>query len=173
MSDVRTRAAATRRSPGTTRPASPLHVPLWVPIASLTLAVVGLGVSIYMTYEHFTQNKSLACSANGVINCAAVTTSPESMIFGVIPVAILGLVFFVGIIPILLPIAWRSPSKLIRRARLVGSGVGVGFVIYLIYAELFQIDKICEWCTGVHVITIALFGVIIFGTAAIGPADED
>jgi uncharacterized membrane protein len=38
---------------------------------------------------------------------------------------------------------------------------GIGFVLYLIYAELFEIKAICEYCTGVHVVTFALFVLVV------------
>jgi hypothetical protein len=39
----------------------------------------------------------------------------------------------------------------------------VGFTFYLLYAELINIDNIYQWCTGIHVITLALFAVVSFG----------
>ncbi|HKD97967.1 MAG TPA: vitamin K epoxide reductase family protein [Micromonosporaceae bacterium] len=145
-------------------------VPAWVPAVTLVLAVAGLAVSIYLTYEHFTGSTTLACSDNGVINCLKVTTSAQSKVLG-IPVAVLGLVYFVAMIPLCLPVAWRDPRPLVARARLVASVVGVGFVLYLLYAELFEIGNICLWCTVVHVITVALFGVIVFAGALSDPDD--
>jgi len=44
--------------------------------------------------------------------------------------------------------------------------VGILFVLYLVYAELFSIGAICLWCTSVHVITFALFVLIMFSAAA-------
>ena len=44
---------------------------------------------------------------------------------------------------------------------------GMGFVLYLIYAELIQIGNICLWCTSVHVITFLLFVLMVF-TATLG-----
>ena len=32
-----------------------------------------------------------------------------------------------------------------------------------------MIDAICLWCTAVHVLTVALFAVIAFGTALLSP----
>ncbi len=175
MADARAEATSRRVRAGARgssgRAVTKAYVPTWLPITSLTLAVLGLGASIYLTYEHFTQNASLACAANSVINCAAVTTSAESRVFG-IPVAVLGLVFFVAMIPLCLPAAWRINSRLVRRGRIAAVTVGVGFVFYLIYAELFDIGKICEWCTGVHILTVALFGVVLFGTASLDPIED-
>jgi uncharacterized membrane protein len=146
-------------------------VPLWLPLVSTLLAVAGLLVSAYLTYEHYTASSTLACSDTGVINCLKVTTSAESKLFG-IPVALLGLLYFAAMVPACLPVAWRSPNKLIRRARLAAATVGILFVFYLIYAELFIIDNICLWCTGVHIIAVALFAVIAFGTASLEPIDH-
>jgi uncharacterized membrane protein len=44
--------------------------------------------------------------------------------------------------------------------------VGIVFVLYLLYTELFTIRSICLWCTSVHVITFALFVLIMFSAAA-------
>jgi uncharacterized membrane protein len=44
--------------------------------------------------------------------------------------------------------------------------VGMVFVLYLIYTELFTLNAICLWCTSVHVITFLLFGLIVFSVAA-------
>ena len=43
-------------------------------------------------------------------------------------------------------------------------------VFYLVWAELFKIGAICLWCTVVHVLTLALFVVLLFGQIMIEPA---
>jgi uncharacterized membrane protein len=148
--------------------------PLWLQLTSLALALIGLGVSIYLTIEHYTGNATLACSDKGTINCAAVTTSPESMVFGVFPVAVLGLAFFVAVIPLLTPWAWRSRRREIAMVRLGSMVVGVGFILYLIYVELLQVGAICLWCTSVHVITFLLFVLVAMSAAVYGlvPAND-
>jgi uncharacterized membrane protein len=166
MAETGTRTG-TRTGSGPARP----YVPTWLPITSMLIGLAGLGASIYLTYEHFTANTTLACSVNSVIDCSAVTTSAQSKVFG-IPVAVLGLVFFVGILSLLTPQAWRINTKPVRNVRMLASAIGVCFVFYLIYAELFEIGKICEWCTGVHILTVALFAVILFGTASLDPPEN-
>jgi uncharacterized membrane protein len=145
-----------------------LGPPAWVQYGSLVLSVFGLGVSIYLTIAHYTSSSILACSDKGVINCGLVTTSPESKVFGVLPVAVLGLAFYIFMTAINTPFAWRSPRREIALARLGSTIVGVGFILYLIYVELFQVDAICLWCTSVHVATFALFVVIVLTAAAWG-----
>ena len=140
------------------------QAPKWASPVSLVISVLGLGAASYLTYEHYTGNKTLACSGNGAINCAKVTTSAESHIAG-IPVALLGLLFFVGMTALCLPFAWRRPEPIVRYARLAAATVGVGMILWLIYAELFIIKAICLWCTGVHVLTVLLFAVVATATA--------
>lgn len=130
----------------------------WQPIATLLLSVYGLGASIYLTITHF-EPKALACVSNATFNCEKVTQSPQSEIFG-IPVAMLGLAFFVPMLLLCLPAAWRSADRRIHLARLALSATGIGMILYLIVAELFIIKSICLWCSSVHVATFLLFVVI-------------
>ncbi|WP_238016080.1 vitamin K epoxide reductase family protein [Dactylosporangium sp. AC04546] len=142
----------------------------WVPVVSLALAVAGLGVSIYLTIEHFTSSTTLACPDTGALNCLKVTTSDQSKFLG-IPVAVLGLLYFVAMLVVSLPALWRSPSPWLRQGRVALAAVGVLFVFYLVFAELFTLDAICLWCTAVHILAVALFAVIVIGTAYADPGD--
>jgi uncharacterized membrane protein len=141
---------------------------LWFQLTTLALALAGLGVSIYETYAHFNGSHLLGCNETGTIDCTKVITSPQSMVFGVIPVAILGLVFYLFVVAIMTPWAWRMQRREVAWLRLASMVVGMGFVLYLIYAELFQIGSICPYCTAVHIITFVLFMFIVFGAAAWG-----
>lgn len=122
---------------------------------TLALALLGLAVAVYLSAVHFSQaSVPLLCSASGLVNCETVTTSPESMV-GPVPVAALGIVWFVVLLGLL---AWRDPSSLAPAvARLAWSTAGLLTVFYLIYAELVRIGAICLWCSVVHVTVIALF----------------
>ena len=80
-------------------------------------------MSIYLTLTHYTKVVALVCSNNGAINCEKVTTSPQSMVFG-IPVAVLGLVFFVSMFVLALPRIYERPELIIARVRLGSSVVG-------------------------------------------------
>jgi uncharacterized membrane protein len=136
----------------------------WQPLASLLLSVYGLGASVYLTITHF-EPKALACVSNSTFNCEKVTQSPQSEILG-IPVAMLGLAFFVPMLVLCLPAMWRSAHRWVHLARLALSVTGVGMIVYLISAELFIIKSICLWCSSVHVATLLLF-IIIATTAPV------
>jgi uncharacterized membrane protein len=151
-----------------------LPSPQWPWVAGTTLSVLGLGVAGYLTYEHYTASSSLSCPAGGgIVDCLKVTTSHYAKIQG-IPVAVLGLVFFVVMIGLQSRPAWASTSPAMRIGRLLWSLVGVGTAAWLIYAELFKLDAVCLWCTAVHVVSLLLFMVTAFGTAAttVSPAAD-
>jgi uncharacterized membrane protein len=139
--------------------------PPWLRWTALVLSVAGFGVSVYLTIAHYTSSAILACSDNGLVNCGKVTTSPESNVFGIFPVAVLGLAFFVFMLAINSPWAWRSRQPLIPMARLASVLVGIVFVLYLVYTELFTLNAICLYCTAVHIITFLLFALVMFSTA--------
>ncbi len=162
--------AKARPAPARSAVTSTMRVPVWLPVTALTLVIAGLAVSGYLTVEHYTASTTLACPEHGVINCQKVTTSAQSAVFG-IPVALLGLLFFAAMVPLNLPALWRSPLPALRWGRALFALVGVGFVCYLVYAELFILNAICLWCTAVHVLTVALFAVIALGTAGTDPEE--
>jgi uncharacterized membrane protein len=139
--------------------------PPWLRWTVLALSVAGFGVSVYLTIAHYTSSAILACSDTGLVNCSKVTTSPESNVFGIFPVAVLGLAFFVFMLAVNSPWAWRAKQPLIPMARLASVLVGIVFVLYLVYTELFTLNAICLYCTAVHVITFLLFALVMYSTA--------
>ena len=110
--------------------------PSWVAPVTFGLALAATAVAAYLTIAHYTTPEVLACSSNGVVNCEAVTTSPQSMFLGM-PVALLGLVWCLAMDGLCSPWAWRSPFPWIRLARQVAVWGGMAFVLWLVYAELF------------------------------------
>jgi uncharacterized membrane protein len=149
-------AAAPPQQPG---------APGWLRWTTLVLALAGLGLSIYLTIVHLTPS-ALFCSDKGVINCAAVTTSAQSKLFGVFPVAELGLAFYVFMVAITTPWAWRMRWPAVYWLRLGSVVAGMLFVLYLVYVELIQLHHICLYCTGVHVVTFLLFALLVFYAAS-------
>ncbi len=150
---------------------TPTGPPTWLKFATFLLAIAGLGVSIYLTYAHYTDSSLAGChETSGTINCGEVTTSSQSMIFGVIPVALTGLLYYVVMVGILSPWAWNSSWKWMPKLRLAAVIAGIGMVLYLVYAELFQIGAICIYCTSVHIITFLIFALIAVSAALWGLA---
>jgi len=180
---ARRQAGTGRAGPGPTPPPRP-WTPGWLPYAALALSLIGLGLGIFLTIAHLAGAQLLPCSNHGVIDCAAVTTSPESEVFGIFPVAELGLGFFFVMTLLNLPWAWRPtwswlPKRLTAsrpdlptslpvwawRLRLAGIIVGILFILYLIYTELITLREICLWCTATHITAFLLFVLLIVQAA--------
>jgi uncharacterized membrane protein len=140
----------------------------WLELTALALSALGLVDSAYQTYTHYSGTGLLGCAANGD-PCVVVQHSPESYVFG-IPVAVLGVAFYLFMVAICSPWAWWSARPAIRRVRLASAVIGIGFVLYLIYAEIIEIGRICPYCTSVHIITFLLFCLIVFHAAVREPA---
>ena len=158
------RGARTQAVPDAAAQAGPAP---WLQLTTFLLALAGLGVSVYLTIAHFTESALAGCSESGLVNCTKVTTSPQSYVFG-IPVAVLGLAFYLFAVAIMSPWAWRATRREIHLARRASMVAGIGFVLYLIYAELFIIGSICLYCTSVHAITFVLFVLTAIAAAAWG-----
>ena len=119
----------------------------------LVLAVIGLGVAIYLTYVHYSGTKP-ACTAGA--SCIKVQTSQWSKLAGV-PVALIGLIGYIAIVASLL-----APDR--EESRLLTLGLTlIGFLFsgYLTYRELFSIHAVCEWCASSAVIlTLLVIGSV-------------
>jgi uncharacterized membrane protein len=151
---------------GPAREAAPA---LWLQLVTLAIAVVGLADSVYITIQEETGSTLLGCpgTGSGAVDCEAVLHSPEAVILG-IPVAAFGIVFYAFMVAIMTPWAWQSPWREIWQLRLASLAAGMGFVIYLIYAELYEVGKICLYCTSVHVLTFLLFSLTAIAAAIWG-----
>ncbi len=134
--------------------------PRWVSKVTFGLALAALGVATYLTVAHFTAGRALICVENGAVNCAKVTTSAQSRFLG-IPVALLGLAWSAAMVGLCRQAAWRSHRPAVRTARLITAVLGIGSVLYLLYAELVVVRAICLWCTVMHVLVFALFVLIV------------
>jgi uncharacterized membrane protein len=135
----------------TTTAVGPVHAPVSsdrrLRIAAIVIACIGLGIAIYLTYVHYTGG-NVACTNSG---CHTVQTSVYAKLGG-IPVPVLGLVGYLGILASLVLVSGDL-------GRLGGFGMaltGFLFSAYLTYRELFTIKAICEWCVGSAVCMTAL-----------------
>ncbi|WP_030144878.1 vitamin K epoxide reductase family protein [Spirillospora albida] len=134
--------------------------PRWWQATAWVLTLTGLGISVYLTVTHY-EESALLCSASSSVDCRAVTTSEYAELLG-IPMPLLGLAFFIGMAVLITPWALRSTWPPLRWGRLAATAVGVLMVVYLVAVEVAILHKICLWCTGVHVVTILLFILVLF-----------
>ncbi len=116
-------------------------------IAILVLSLIGIGIAGYLTYVHYEKLKILCLAGGG---CETVQSSSYAKLDGV-PVAVLGLVGYIGILGSL-----AIRTELGRLAGFAIALIGFGFSMYLTYRELFTINAICQWCVSSAVLMTVL-----------------
>ena len=123
-------------------------------LAALVLALVGIGLAVYLTYVHYAGLQPFC--AGGSHGCERVQSSSYAKLGG-IPVALLGLVGYVAIAAALV-----APGERARLAAAALAVSGFGFSAYLTYLELFVIDAICQWCVASAVLLTLLCVVTVW-----------
>lgn len=120
------------------------------------LAAVGMGVSGYLTYIHFS---GVPIFCGGSSSCEVVNASRYAFL-GPIPIALLGLGMYAAI-ALLSLIATRAdriwPDQLIFGLSLAG----VLYSLYLTYIELFVLHAVCGWCATSAAAILLIFILVL------------
>jgi uncharacterized membrane protein len=125
-----------------------LTAPAWsLPLVS----VIGLGIAIYLSYVELTHTTAV-CGPVG--NCNSVQDSPYAVLFGILPVGVLGIIGYSAILGSWLfssvgPILYRNFFKIAIWGM---AWFGVLFAIYLTFLEPFVIGATCAWCIANSII---------------------
>ena len=130
-------------------------------LVSAAVAIVGLGIAGYLTAVHYGGGEPVCGISHG---CATVQQSEYAELAGV-PVALLGLVGYAGILLTLL-----RDDETARTATALLSLVGAGFSGWLTYVEVARLDAICSWCVGSAVCMLLL--AVLSAGRMLGSAPE-
>ena len=154
------------------KPAHPL-VKGWYRWSILFASLAGIAVAGYLALVDAAGGQ-VSCGPSG--GCQTVQHSKYAVLFGVLPVATLGLVGYVAIL--VAWIAWQfGPVSVKRMAPLAIWGMcifGALFSIYLTALEPFVIGATCMWCISSAVLMIILLLVSTpFAAEALRVPDED
>jgi protein-disulfide isomerase len=97
------------------------------------------------------------CDVSATLNCTEAYTSRFGA-FGGVPVALLGLLFFAGVL-VLIAMCSASPAAAANLPGYVfaASTIGLSVVLYLAYASYVILDVVCLLCVGTYVAVIGLF----------------
>jgi len=134
--------------------------PAWViPV----LTIIGFMVAVYLSYVEFTQSEAF-CGPVG--DCNTVQQSPYAILFGIIPVGVIGLLGYIliGISWVIQQYAGEKWKNYATISLWILAAIGTAFSIYLTILEPFVIGATCAWC-----ITSSIVMTLIF-LAATAPA---
>ena len=127
------------------------------------LALIGLGVALYLSYVELLQVEAV-CGPVG--ECNIVQASPYAQFFG-IPIAVLGMLSYIAIAAFWL--AQRYLHKRPKAIALLSLGAitifGTAFSAYLTVLELFVIRAVCAWCLTSTVITTLIMILVVRAVA--------
>ncbi len=115
------------------------------PVGLLVVILIGTGAAGYLTYVE-TTGSSAICGPVG--DCNAVQQSQYAFLFGFFPVAVLGLIGYLGILAGHVYRSWiRGPwSDYVTLIVFAMALAGLAFSIYLTFLEPFVIGATCAWC---------------------------
>lgn len=119
----------------------------------LLVALAGFVDSLYLSWGALTGN-ALRC---GVLEgCNVVAQSPYSWVFGVVPLATFGVVYYIGMLGLSASLLW-APFPQARFLTVLWAGLGVLFSMYFMYLQAFVIGAFCIYCIISAVATLLLF----------------
>jgi uncharacterized membrane protein len=144
--------------------------PTWV---VALLAIIGIGVAIYLTVVETTHQQAI-CGPIG--NCNSVQQSPYARLFGFLPVGVLGVIGYSAIL-----LAWfvqkLTPERIQNYAAVAiwaMSWFGILFSIYLTFLEAFVIGSTCVWCiSSALLMTLLLWSSTGPALQALSIPDDD
>jgi uncharacterized membrane protein len=120
-------------------------------ITSLVLAVLGLADAGYLTYTHYAENGVCGVSSG----CTVVQQSTWSELFG-IPVSLLGVIGYVGLLTLLVLLSFRLDNETVRLLLVMGTGIGFLFSMFLMYRAYITLEAFCPFCTTSAVVMTLL-----------------
>lgn len=118
-------------------------------------ALAGLGIMLYLTVIHYTQDQSF-CDISQQFSCDVVTTSVYSEIFG-LPISILGLLYFAWI---LFSVFYIKGDNFFRINFLITLFALIPS-LYFSLIEIFAIKSICVLCETSKALMAAILAVSV------------
>ena len=130
-------------------------------VAVYALLAVGLVAAGYLAYVETTGNEAV-CGPVG--DCNSVQQSQYALLFGFLPIAVLGAIGYVALL--IAYVAARAGGESIRpyarAATFAMAAFGVLFSTYLTFLEPFVIGATCAWCLT-SAVCMALIALLTAG----------
>jgi uncharacterized membrane protein len=126
---------------------------------------IGLAAAVILTVDKFTllQNKidgvdtALSCDFGAWVSCSGVMDSAQGDAFG-FPNPIIGIIGFTVVMTLGVMLWTSAPvARWVWTGLQLGCLFGIGFVTWLQYQSIYELELLCPYCIVVWVVMIPLF----------------
>ena len=128
--------------------------PYWL----LAATFVGLADTLYLSYYKWLDIVP-GCAIGG---CETVLTHPSSVPWGIIPLAYLGLIYYIVMLVIAVLLAINPESKFFVQITLAYTTIGLLCSVYFELYQYFAIGALCMYCGISALTTLLLFGIALW-----------
>ncbi len=126
---------------------------------------IGLGAALVLTQDKVTllqdkvdgKESSFACDLSAWVSCSSVIGSDQSSAFG-FPNSFMGVVGFTIVVVLgVLYAAQRQLPEFVWAGLQAGVVFAIGFITWLQYQSIVEINSLCPYCMVVWTVTIPIF----------------
>jgi uncharacterized membrane protein len=128
------------------------------PFYMIAATFIGLGDTLFLSYYKWL-NMTPGCAIGG---CETVLNHPSSVPYGIIPLAYLGLVYYVVMLVLAVLLAAKPQSNMLRKMVLAYTAIGLLCSIYFELYQYFVIGALCMYCGIQAIVTVILFCLAIW-----------
>jgi uncharacterized membrane protein len=126
--------------------------PYLAPFYIIAATFIGLGDTLYLSYYKWL-GLTPGCTIGG---CETVLNHASSVPWGIVPLAYLGVIYYLGMLALAIALAAKPESKLVRKATLAYAVFGGVSSIYFELYQFFVIGAMCLYCGLSAVVMIVL-----------------
>lgn len=138
-----------------------IHLARWMAV----LAAIGISAAVILSIEKIeiltSPSHVASCSLSPIVACSPIIASPQASAFGFAN-SFIGIFGFTAVFTAAITILAGSTklSKIWWRTLWGGIVFGAGFCVWLFYQGVFDIGKLCLYCTLVWLVTFALLWLV-------------
>jgi len=160
--------------PSINRPVAPdswTAPPVWMRLSIAVLALIGLSISVYLSWIAFSGDQVAGCGESGLIDCDKVLQSRWSTWRG-LPVAFLAVTLYTTLLVALPFVGSKISAELGRISWNLTAVLGVTAslaAIWFIGLQVFLLQSFCLYCLAAHCCAIVIGGIVLLGDRASSP----
>lgn len=136
-------------------------------VAMFVVALIGVGLSCYLSWAALTSSKVAGCGSGQVFDCSHVLQSKWSTVFG-IPVGVPAAAVYLTVLAALTvdTVSQGKRIKQVARMTLALCAFAAAFsALWFIFLQLFVVEHLCQYCLGAHACSLVLAGLVVWNLA--------